>query len=444
MTELIVAINEDEGIGNSNTIPWKCPEDLKIFRKKTMDKTIVVGRNTCDALPFLEGRNVLCLSSKNYINTNWKNPVTIINNLENIKGKIFICGGEKVYKYCLNLKNFISKVHLSVINNNIKCDKYFNTAWLKDFIITKHEIKDKKWNHYILERKSSSEYQYLNLLKKIISIGKKRQGRNGLTLSLFVEHLSFNLQEGFPLLTTKKMFTRGIIEEFLFFLRGNTDTTYLSDRKVRIWEGNTSSEFIKSRNLKYKKGLMGPMYGYQWRFFGAEYKLDSEGNPIPTLDGIDQIKKVVDQIRNNPGSRRILLTSYNPLQAEEGVLYPCHSISIQFYVDGEFLDMFCFNRSQDTFLGVPYNIASSSLLLTVIAKITNKKPRHLKMTMGDTHLYQDHIYQGIKQSTRIPFKFPKLSIPDIKSVEQIKNLKTEDFIISEYLSHPKISAKMII
>ena len=199
MPELIVAINRNNGIGINNTIPWKCSEDLKMFKNKTMGHTIVVGRNTCDSLPKLKNRKVICISSHNYVNPQWKNEVTIINKLDQISEsneKIFIAGGEMLYRHALKRPKFISKIHLSVINNDKECDRYLNNVWLNDFIITERQINTKEWKHYILERKNSSEYQYLDLLKKIISTGKKRNGRNGNTLSLFVEHLTFNLEEG--------------------------------------------------------------------------------------------------------------------------------------------------------------------------------------------------------------------------------------------------------
>ena len=240
------------------------------------------------------------------------------------------------------------------------------------------------------------------------------------------------------------MFLRGILEEFLFFLRGDTDTTILSDKKVRIWEGNTSNEFLDSRNLPYAKGVMGPMYGYQWRHYGAKYRLNKVRKPLETTEGIDQLANVVKLIKTDPGSRRILITTYNPEQAEEGVLYPCHSITVQFYVQNEYLDMFCYNRSQDTFLGVPYNIASSSLLLMVVAKLTDKIPRFFNMTMGDTHLYEEHITQAREQMNRRPFKFPTLKIPDIHNIEDIDFLEASQFILENYQCHPTIKADMIV
>ena len=189
---------------------------------------------------------------------------------------------------------------------------------------------------------------------------------------------------------------------------------------------------------------MGPMYGYQWRHFNCPYLLDDENKPIKPSGGIDQFKNVVDLVKNDPNSRRILLTTYNPLQAEEGVLYPCHSIVNQFYVDGDFIDMFCYNRSQDFFLGTPYNIASSSILLIIISKLTNKKPRYFNLSMGDTHLYLQHKEAAGIQIKNMPYKKPTIEISkDLKNVEEIETLTYSDFKIKDYMCHKTIKAEMI-
>jgi thymidylate synthase len=274
--------------------------------------------------------------------------------------------------------------------------------------------------------------------------GDRRDSRNGDTFSLFKNDMKFDLRNGFPLITTKRMFFRGIVEEFLFFIRGETDSSKLSQKKITIWEKNTSKDFIASMGLPYATGVMGPMYGYQWRFFNSPYLFDAFGKPLKKVEGgIDQLANVINLINTDPTSRRILLTSYNPSQANLGVLYPCHSIIIQFYVEDAYLDMFCYNRSQDSFLGVPFNIASSSLLLMVIAKITNKIPRFLYITMGDTHIYSSHTQEVEKILTRMPYAFPIVTIPEIKTLEQLTELTSNDFVLSNYNYHPSIKVEMV-
>ena len=186
-----------------------------------------------------------------------------------------------------------------------------------------------------------------------------------------------------------------------------------------------------------KEGMMGPMYGYQWRFFNAKYD-ETSGKPLEK--GIDQLKNVISTIKNNKDSRRIIMTDYNPCQVSQCVLYPCHSIVIQFYVSDGQLDMFCYNRSQDLFLGVPFNIASSALLLSIIAKICLLQPRYMYISMGDIHVYEQHMDAVLTQCNRKPFKFPILTI---KNVQDIEKIVYEDFILDEYQYHPSMKSEMI-
>jgi thymidylate synthase len=445
MAEIIVAMNEKGGIGFKNFLPWKCKEELEVFKQKTIGKTIVVGRKTATFLPKLLDRKIICLSRNINLNTSeWKNDVLLVDKLDKIDysgGNIIIAGGESIYELAFSHPSLVTKVHMSIIKGDHVFDTSFKMEWLKNFIITE-KIEFDEFTHYVLIRTSDGEQQYLDLLKNILLTGEKRYSRNAETISLFKNDMKFDLRNGFPLLTTKKMFLRGIIEEFLFFLRGDTDSTILSEKGIRIWEKNTSEEFITSLGLPYAKGVMGPMYGYQWRFYNSEYTLDN-GRPIINNGGIDQLAEVVDLIKNDPTSRRILMTTYNPEQANFGVLYPCHSITIQFYVQNEFLDMFCYNRSQDFLLGVPFNISSSSLLLMIVAKLTNKIPRFFYITMGDSHIYSEHISQVEIQIKRMPFAFPTLQIPDIKDLKEIDSLTAKDFILVDYNFHPQIKAEMV-
>ena len=446
--ELIVAIDQNDGMGYQDKLPWVCKEELKHFKTMTGGCCLIVGANTAVTLPKLSNRKIVCLVHHNsynkIISQKSSNKLEFITKFSDYTGtqKTFVAGGAYTYKSALEIPNLIETIHLSVMKQSYVCDKFFDRKLLSNFVvISQTEYED--FIYYKLSRTDNGEQQYLNLLQKILDQGVVAQTRNSLTRSLFVEHFVFDLTKGFPLLTTKKMFLKGILEEFLFFMRGFTDSTLLAEKGVNIWNGNTTSEFIKSMGLPYADGVMGPMYGYQWRNFGCKYTIDDKGRPVPPEGGIDQLQNVIDLIREDPKSRRILMTSYNPLQAEEGVLYPCHSISIQFYVDREYLDMFCFNRSQDTFLGVPYNIASSSLLLMVVAKITEKTPRFLKMSMGDTHLYENHLRQASLQRIRIPYKFPTMNIPEISSLNDLDNYTAADFVLENYISHPKIQADMV-
>jgi len=434
--EVIVAVDKNFGIGKNNSLPWRIPSELRIFKEKTMNNVVVFGRKTFESLPKLKNRICYSLSRSNKELT-----------LENILSvysdklvKVFVGGGSEIYRSAFE-SGLVKKVHMSMINEEYDCDTYFEKKWLRNFlIIEKHKYED--FTHYVMEYSSSGEQQYLNILRDVLTRGARREGRNGLTLSTFCNHLSFDLRKGFPLITTKKMFLRGIVEELLFFLRGETDSKILEDKKVNIWKGNTSREFLDSVNQQERKeGLLGPLYGFQFRSAGAEY-CEESGAPIG--EGIDQLKEVIDLIRNDPNSRRILMTTYNVQQVKSGVLYPCHSLILQFYVDGNYIDMYCYNRSSDLFLGLPFNIASSSLLLEIIAKTTDKIARYFHLSLGDSHIYEAHLDVVEEQILRMPFKFPTLNISkELNNVEDIEKLSYEDFICTDYNSHKRLKADMI-
>lgn len=296
-------------------------------------------------------------------------------------------------------------------------------------------------NSTILVYRENGENQYLRLLSDLNS-SIERTGRNGLTKSIFAPQiLKFDLRNGYPLLTSKKMFFRGIVEELLFFIRGDTNSKILEFNNINIWKQNTSRQFLDSLNMHNRKeGMMGPMYGFQWRHFNGTY----DENTGKGIGGVDQLQNLITGIKTDPHSRRHLLTDYNPEMANQGVLYPCHSISIQFYVQDEFLDLICFNRSSDVFLGLPFNIASTSLLLIIIAKITGLIPRYVNISLGDAHIYEQHIKHIETQTNRRPFEFPRVEIQkEIKTLTDAENLSFEDFELKNYRHYPTITATMI-
>lgn len=283
---------------------------------------------------------------------------------------------------------------------------------------------------------------YLDILKDVLETGEKRMTRNGTTYSKFFKTISFNMEDGFPLITTKKMFWKGIVEELLFFIRGDTNTNILSDKGVKIWESNTRREFLDFMGLDYIEGEMGPMYGYQWRKFNKPYN-----NNTSCDNGIDQLKYVINEIKTNPTSRRILMTDFNPAQVNQGVLYPCHSIVIQFYVENSntvpILSCSMYQRSSDLFLGEPFNIASTSLLLCIVSQLVGIKPGKVHLILGDCHIYDEHIDAVKEQLSREPLKLCKLKMKEFITLEQLEESVLGDFILEDYISHPAIKAKMI-
>lgn len=303
---------------------------------------------------------------------------------------------------------------------------------------------------------NKEEQAYLDLMKEILENGNKKEDRTGVgTLSLFPTRLDFDLNGGtIPLLTTKKMYDKAIIEELTFFIRGDTNTKNLEQKGVKIWMGNSSKHFLARRGLtEYPEGLIGPMYGYAWRNYGGSYSVN---NPHPNggyglkdgvyynKDGIDQLKNCFNLIRKDPDSRRIMITAYNPKVSKDCVLDPCH-LFIQFYVNDGKLSCQFMMRSVDYFLGCPYNFASYAILTHIMAKATGLKANKLTFVGGDTHLYLNHLEQAKEQLSREPYDFPKLEIlRDIHSVEDMEQLTYEDFKIVGYKSHPVIKAPMAI
>ena len=262
--------------------------------------------------------------------------------------------------------------------------------------------------------------QYLDLLDRILTEGTKKEDRTGTgTISVFGNQMRFNLEDGFPLLTTKKLHLKSIIYELLWFLKGDTNVKYLKDHGVSIWD-----------EWADENGDLGPVYGHQWRSWP-----DENGGTI------DQISNVVEQIKHNPNSRRLLVSAWNVAEVERMAQPPCHTM-FQFYVADGRLSLQLYQRSADTFLGVPFNIASYALLLQMMAQVTGLKAGDFVHTTGDTHLYLNHIEQAKLQLTRTPRPLPRMVInPDVKN---IFDFQYEDFQLEGYDPWPHIKAAVSV
>ena len=287
----------------------------------------------------------------------------------------------------------------------------------------------------------SMELQYINLIKHILENGISKDDRTGIgTLSIFSYNMTFNLRESFPLLTTKKVYWKGVVEELLWFISGSTNSNVLKEKGVKIWEGNSSREFLDSRGLShYDQGDIGAGYGFQWRHFGAKYTnmYDSyEGQ------GIDQLKDVIYKIKNTPDDRRIIMSAWNPTDLDKMALPPCH-IFVQFWVDSNKKELHSqmYQRSCDVGLGVPFNIASYSLLTCIIAKLCDLTPGDFHYCMGDTHIYKNHIDAMKLQITRDPYDFPKINIKDITDID---NIKFDDIELIDYKYYENIKMNMAV
>ena len=278
---------------------------------------------------------------------------------------------------------------------------------------------------------------YLDLLRHVRQTGEVRKDRTGVgTLGIFGAQLRFDLAQGFPLVTTKKVHTKSIIQELLWFLAGRTDNAWLTERGVSIWNEWATAE--QCAKFGRGEGELGPVYGHQWRNFGATKKADGTYNS----DGVDQIKLLIEQLKKNPASRRHLITGWNPLEADKVALPPCHTL-YQFHVSTDNrLSCQLYQRSADLFLGVPFNIASYSLLTHMIAQVTGLKPGHFVHTFGDAHIYSNHLEQVDLQCSRDTRPLPRLILnPEIKD---LFDFKYEDITIEGYDPHPGIKAPVAI
>lgn len=453
MINLILACDNKYGIGKNNCLPWNFSEDLKYFKRLTefsdsivKKSCVIMGRKTWESIPnnYLKNRvNIVISRNKNitdlYKSENEKilffdSLIFAINYSKENFSNVWIIGGSEIYNQSFNYY-LVDNLYLTLIDNDFNCDKFvelpkYKTIEEHDTICTnKNDNKKYKLSFKKLKINYNVESLYLKLLRNVLDKGEERQTRNGITKSIFSKELKFNLNDGFPLLTTKRMFWKGIVEELLFFIRGDTNTKKLEEKGVKIWKGNTNRDFLDKMGFDYEEGDMGPMYGYQWRNFNSME--------------IDQLKNVIELIKSDPNSRRILMTDYNPAQAHLGVLYPCHSLILQFYVNEKNLSVKMYQRSADAFLGLPFNIASTSLLLCIISKLTNLNPYEVTITLGDCHIYEEHYEAVNKQLNRSCYNFPKIELPDFKSLEEVEKSELKDYKIVDYEHHSSIKAKMI-
>ena len=266
----------------------------------------------------------------------------------------------------------------------------------------------------------SGERGYLELLAEVLDKGARKSDRTGTgTLSLFGRQLRFALAEGFPLLTTKKLHLKSILYELLWFLRGDTNVKWLQERGVSIWD-----------EWADENGELGPVYGHQWRHWRT-----------PDGGEIDQISKVVESLRKKPDSRRHIVSAWNPAEVERMALPPCHAL-FQFYVAGGSLSCQMYQRSADLFLGVPFNIASYALLTLMMAQVARLQPGELVLTLGDAHLYLNHLEQAREQLARAPRAFPRMRLN--AAVKELLDFRYEDFTLEAYDPHPAIKAPIAV
>lgn len=464
---LILARLPNGGIGYKGKLPWHYSSELKHFKKVTTQdvdghpNNLIMGRLTWNSLHYpLPGRRNIVISSKSKEELGITHPDVLVYSQLSLalqdckKGKTFVIGGKSLYEEAVK-SPYLESIYETSINSitNYQCDVYFRELFgitygpLKTKLV--QETREDIDSDYLIFRKyyvlrSHGEEGYLDLLREVITKKNLRKNRTGvLTHSVFGRMLKFDLSQGFPLFTTKQVFIRGIFEELMWLIRGQTDTAILAAKKVHIWDGNTTREFLDSLGLTHLPvGDIGKGYGHQWRRFGADY--DNCHNLLP--GGIDQLKYVLNLLQTNPYDRRILVTAWNPCDLDIVALPPCHLL-YQFYVDEDEKRLSCmfYMRSCDLFHGLPFNIASYSLLTHMIAKICGYGVGEVIAVLGDTHIYSSHDKEVIEQLDRPVRNLPQLIITKpITNLEEMEALEFTDLKIEGYQPHGKISVPMVV
>ena len=482
---LIVAYCNKNGIGRMNNIPWLIKDDLKHFKMITTQNTnklansykyqkniVVMGRNTWESLPAkvrpLSNRFNIVLSSKSkfidsdkvdFTTTSFENVLSYLDfEKENFyNAKMFIIGGEVLYDDILkNYSDLITHLYITEIYANYTCDKFFPTIDNNIFKISKvSNFKNEnninyrylvyshinKVNGFYVNKE---EKQYSDLIHNIIYNGLERNDRTNVgTLSLFGPSLlKFDISDTFPLCTLKKAFFRAVFEELMLYLRGQTDNKILNDKKIHIWDGNTSREFLDSRNLKHlPEGDMGETYGFNMRNYGGKYV----NCKIKHTNGFDQLKYVINEIKNNPHSRRILINLWNPSTLHNAALPSCLH-QYQFYVDtkNKKLNLQIYLRSSDVFLANNWNTCTGALFVYLLCNLEdiNLKPGFINVVCGDAHIYKNHIDLAKQMLSRSSYPYPKLIVKNKK--KNIEDFSYDDLVLIDYKSHPNIKAPMAV
>jgi len=395
----------------------------------------------------IESENVVVASS-------FESSLEICSTREDVEG-VYLIGGAALFKKAMSMKQ-CETIYLTQVEKEFDCDVHMDPIQRSQYALLEQSEKiiendiAYSFSTYqripyipIAEREDPTheEWQYLDLIHSIITSGDEKGDRTGTgTLAKFGCQMRFSLRNDiFPLLTTKRVFWRGVAEELLWFVAGSTNAELLSAKGVRIWDANGSREFLDQRGLSHREvGDLGPVYGFQWRHFGAEYKTMHDDY---TGKGVDQLAKCIEQIKNNPTDRRIVLTAWNPADLTVMALPPCHMFC-QFYVANGELSCQMYQRSCDMGLGVPFNIASYALLTRMIAQVCGLKPGEFIHTLGDAHVYRNHVGPLLEQLNRQPRAFPKLNISG--DATDIDSFRFEHFQIVDYKPWATIKMQMAV
>ncbi len=462
MYTIIVARNSTNGIGMNNSIPWETnKEDLKFFQRMTTNNIVIMGRNTWGSLPNkpLKNRINIVLTSEPIAGVLTFKSIKLCDRFlqdtkEYAKLKWWVIGGESIYNQYMRL-NLISEIYISQINSDEPCDKYFNCDTNEYQKTMVEHIDDQLTVYHYTKDVNPEESKLLSTMTEIINNGFKRPNRTGVdTRALFGKQFEYKMEElidpttgessfRLPLITTKKMFVRGVFAELKWFLGGHTDSKILERKGVNIWKGNTSREYLDSVGLNhYNVGETGPIYGFQWRHTTAQYiqgKHNYEG------EGIDQVAQVIESLTYDPYSRRHIINAWNVGDLDKMVLPPCHVLymfSVCEIDNQKYLSLMMTQRSCDTFLGLGFNICSLGIFLTLMAHRVGMKPYKIIHSIADMHIYETHMEAASEQIQRKPYPFPYIKI-NCAPKQKLEDYEFSDIKIENYFHHNTIKADMV-
>lgn len=445
MYHLLVALDKHNGISYQGHIPWKNRADRLFFRNKTWDHIVIMGRKTYESMGLLKNRKYLVIGTQVQPHPNiiiFTSPEDCIKycNKHHPNEIKYVIGGTQIYNWFIQ-HHLIYKFYITHIPGEYTTDQHFTLP--KSIILnTQTVLDDDITTIYEYTFLNQCEEEYLQLASHILYNGMQRDTRTNVAAwSDFGHVLKFSLQNNqFPMLTTRKIFLRGVFEEFMFYLRGHSDNNILKQANVNVWTANTTRKKLDQSGLYHlPEGDMGPSYGFNFRHYGAEYKTCHDDY---TGQGIDQLQQLVQNIKQDPYSRRHIITLWDPRAICKAPLPPC-LYNYQFYVgnDGT-LSCKMDQRSSDYFLAGGWNICTGALFTILLAFICGLKPGKLIWCIGDVHIYQNQKEAMMKQLHNNPYNFPLLYLANTDKIQDITDFKWENILLVNYQSHGNISAPL--
>jgi dihydrofolate reductase / thymidylate synthase len=453
--------SKNGGFGYKSKLPWSIPEDMKFFKQTTLpkekeDNILIMGKKTWESITVpLPKRKIIVVSHSTlhlpqgvYTAPSLSTALCLIKGWKT-NGTIFVIGGVQLLKESFS-SPWLERIYCSEVffPSQPLYDTWFSEPIPSSFEQVKcddvktemYHVTFSQWN----KKRHTDENHYLSLLSSALSSGTTKIDRTKVgTWSIFGPQIEFDLSKGFPLITTKRVFFRGVVEELLWMLRGNTQNKILNDKGVHIWDGNASQDYLNSIGIyHFPEGELGKIYGHQWRHWNGFFTPQTG-----SVGGVDQIHSIVHQLKTNPDSRRLIVSAWNPSDLSEMALPCCHCFW-QCFVDTNVsppvLSMKVYLRSNDLFLGAPFNIASYALLVHMLAYLCHYQVGKLIYTVGDAHIYQNHFDQVKEQLLRPCRPFPQLSISPLFPRSFPEEFQWEDFILTDYYPHSKMEGKMAV